>query len=114
METYWLGKPGWQLAILRIVGLALNNPVGRVLPIANPDKGCFQKVTTFAGEGKSPAAWAPRTFRNTWNTLAPRSTEQPPTGDTYPAKGEFCIPFMYSAAVLVMVFKDFKATGVLG
>lgn len=32
----------------------------------------------------------------------------------YPAKGEYFIPFMYSAAVLVMVFKGFKASGILG
>lgn len=32
----------------------------------------------------------------------------------YPAKSRFFIPFMYSAAVLVMVFKGFKVSGILG
>lgn len=58
LKTHWLMKLGWQHAILStVMGPALINHKGRILPTASHRKVCFQRVSTFtAGESKSPGA----------------------------------------------------------
>lgn len=58
LKTHWLMKLGWQHAILStVMGHALINHMGRIVPTASHRKVCFQRVSTFtAGESESPGA----------------------------------------------------------